>query len=325
LIAANLPEGLANPPMMTSTPISEGAAATTATVPAVSVVVPCYNGGRFLDDLMASLAHQTFRNFEIVIVDDGSTDELTLRKLAALEGQARVIHQKNRGLPAARNIGIREARADIVFPLDCDDTIEPTFLAETIPALAGASPDVAMIVTHIRYVGAETRVIPRYFNRFDLLFTNTSSNALVFRKEAWRAVGGYDETMRQGYEDWEFNLRLAEAGYHGIEVAKPLYNYRIANADSPSMLQGIQAKRMFAKLWRELRSRHPQSYRLFAMIRLWSQTRDGSGRYSLFKGMAGYLLALTLPDAAFNQLFLSLQRGRRRTGQQADPTKLASV
>ena len=279
--------------------------------PTVSIVVPCFNGGRFLDDLMASLSQQTLRDFEIVIVDDGSTDELTLRKLAALEGQARVIRQENRGLPAARNAGIREARADIVFPLDCDDTVEPTFLAETVPTLQDASPDVAMIVTHIRYVGAETRVIPRYFNRFDLLFTNTSSNALVFRKEAWRAVGEYDETMRQGYEDWEFNLRLAEAGYHGIEVAKPLYNYRIASADSPSMLQGIQAKRMFAKLWqRQLRGKHPGSYRLFSMLRLWWISRDSSGRYSLLKGLTGYLLALMLPDAAFNHLFVRVQRRR---------------
>jgi glycosyltransferase involved in cell wall biosynthesis len=296
--------------MTIAMPISEGAVAASTAVPAVSIVVPCFNGGRFLDELMASLAHQTFRNFEVIIVNDGSTDELTLHKLAALEGQARVIHQENRGLPAARNAGIRAARADIVFPLDCDDTIEPTFLAETVPALQGASPDVAMIVTHIRYVGAETREIPRYFNSFDLLFTNTSSNALLFRKEAWRAVGGYDETMRQGYEDWEFNLRLAEAGYRGIEVAKPLYNYRIASPDAPSMLQGIQAKRMFAKLWRQLRSKHPRTYRVLPMIGLWWRTRDGSGRCSFFKGMAGYLLALTLPDAAFNHLFIRVQRRR---------------
>ena len=62
--------------------------------PAVSVVVPCFNGGRFLDTLMASLARQTFRDFEIVIVDDGSTDLETLRKLSELEGRARVIHRE---------------------------------------------------------------------------------------------------------------------------------------------------------------------------------------------------------------------------------------
>ena len=79
-------------------------------VPAVSVVVPCFNGGRFLDSLLASLERQTFRDFEIIIVDDGSDDEATLRKLASLESRVRVIHQDNRGLPGARNSGIAAAR-----------------------------------------------------------------------------------------------------------------------------------------------------------------------------------------------------------------------
>src|SRR5690242_21923217 len=91
--------------------------------PAVSVVVPCYNGGRFLDGLMRSLARQTFRDFEIVIVDDGSRDPETLARLDALGDAARVIHQANAGPSAARNAGVCAARADILFMLDCDDTI----------------------------------------------------------------------------------------------------------------------------------------------------------------------------------------------------------
>ena len=119
----------------------------TQDAPAVSVVVPCYNGGRFLDGLMASLAQQTFRDFEVVIVDDGSTDELTAQKLALLKDQARVIHQKNGGASAARNTGTRHVHADIVFMLDCDDTIEPTFLAETVTVLQNAPPNIGMVVS----------------------------------------------------------------------------------------------------------------------------------------------------------------------------------
>jgi GT2 family glycosyltransferase len=280
-------------------------------IPAVSVVVPCFNDGRYLDGLWASLAKQTFRDFEVVIVNDGSTDELTLRKLAMLESQARVIRQENRGLPAARNTGIHHARADIVFPLDCDDTIEPTFLAETVATLTTAPPEVGMVVTHIRLVGAESGVWPRYFNNFDLLFTNAPSNALVFRKECWRAAGGYDETMRDGYEDWDFSLRLVEAGFRGVEIAKPLYNYRVGSAQLPSMSSGIRANRMYAKLWREVRIRHPRNYGPLTMMRTWWATRDGSGRVPLWKGLAGYMLALTIPDAVFNRLVVHGQRPRQ--------------
>lgn len=280
--------------------------------PAVSIVVPCYNGGCFLDALMASLACQTFQDFETIIVDDGSTDAATLRKLATFEDRARVIHQDNRGPSAARNTGIRAARADILFMLDCDDMIEPTFLAETVPLLREAAPDIAMVFAHLRLIGAETGVVTRYFNRFDLLFTNTLSSGLVVRKQNCLAAGGYDETMRDGYEDWDFSLRLADAGFHGIEVPKPLYVYHIGSEEtSPSRSSGVDKKWLYGKLWRDIRAKHAASYRPLAMLRLWAQTRDGSGRVPLWKGFAAYVLALLLPDALFNQLIARLHRRHR--------------
>src|SRR5262245_33185117 len=103
--------------------------------PEISVVVPCYNGGRFLDRLLGSLASQTFRSFEIVVVDDGSTDPDTHARLARLGGDVRVVCQSNRGLPGARNTGFRKARAPLVLPLDCDDALEPEFLQKAVHTL----------------------------------------------------------------------------------------------------------------------------------------------------------------------------------------------
>lgn len=284
-------------------------------VPAVSIVVPCYNGGRFLDALMASLARQTFRDFEIVIVDDGSTDSETLHKLVALDGKAHVIHQNNRGPSAARNAGIRAARADILFMLDCDDTIEPSFLAETVPLIRDAPEDAGMVYTHVRLVGADSALVPRYFNRFDLLFTNTLSAGLVFRRETWLKAGGYNEAMRDGYEDWDFSLRLSEAGYRGIEVPKPLYLYHIGNdAARPSRSSGVDKRLLYGQLWRYIRRQHPESYTLPAMLRLWHESRDGNGRVPLWKGLVAHLFAVLLPDAVFNQLIARLHRRRPQAG-----------
>jgi len=279
--------------------------------PTVSVVVPCYNGGRYLDRMMAALDAQTFRDFEIVIVDDGSNDDLTAQKLDELQDRARIVHQPNRGASAARNTGAREARGKILFMLDCDDTIEPSFLGETVPALLTAPAGVGMAVAHLMLVGTENGIVPRYFNRFDLLFTNTLCPGLVMYKSCWLAAGGYDETMRDGYEDWDFSLRLAEAGFHAIEIAKPLYIYQVVGDDQLSSLSSsVHARKLYAKLWRQIRSRHRQSYRLPAMIRLWWQSRNSHGTVPLWKGFVGYLLALTLPDASFNQLMAKLQRRR---------------
>ena len=288
-----------------------GPSGLTQSHPAVSVIVPCFNGGRFLDVLMASLARQTFRDFEIVVVDDGSTDVETPRKLATLRDRARVIHQDNRGPSAARNTGARAARADILFMLDCDDTIEPSFLAETVQAVRSAPADVGMVFTHLRLVGAETGIVSRYFNRFDLLFTNTLSSGLVLRKDVWRAVGGYDESMREGYEDWDFSLRLASAGYRGIEVPKPLYVYHIADEMGPSRSSGVDKKRLYGKLWGQIREKHADNYRPLVMLRLWQQSRNGRGRVPLWKGLAADVLALLLPEALFNQLIARLHRGQR--------------
>jgi len=282
-------------------------------VPAVSIVVPCYNGGRFLDGLMAALDRQTFRDFEVIIIDDGSTDDLTARKLAELKDCVRVIRQPNGGLPAARNAGARAARAGIVFMHDCDDTIEPTYLAETVRALQSAPSDVAIAFSHTRLVGGRSGIVTYYFNRFDLLFGNVIGAGLMVRKECWRAVGGYDETMRDGYEDWDFNLRLVEAGFRGIEIAKPLFNYRVANVNqTPSMMSVIHNQGLYAELWRKLRERHPKTYNLPAIIGAWWTTRHERGSIPLWKGLGGYILAITLPDAAFNRLFVKFHRHRRR-------------
>lgn len=289
--------------------------------PAVSVVVPCYDGGRFLDALMRSLARQTFRDFEIVIVDDGSRDPETLRKLEALRDEARVIRQPNAGPSAARNTGILAAQAAILFMLDCDDTIEPDFLAETVPLLQASPGDVGMVFSDVRLAGAESGVSTRYFNRFDLLFTNTLSSGLVMRRKAWRAAGGYDEAMRDGYEDWDFSLRLARAGFRGVRVAKPLYVYQIATAAAPSRSTIIDERRLYGALWRYIREHHPESYRVAAMTRLWRESRDGSGRVPLWKGIAAYLLAKVLPDAIFNLLIAHLHRGPRADRPDTAPAR----
>ena len=160
-------------------------------VPAVSVVVPCYNGGRFLDGLLASLAGQTFRNFEIIIVDDGSTDPDTLKRLAALPSEIIVVRQANAGLAAARNAGFERATAELVLPLDCDDEIEPSFLAEAIRLLTESPSEYCFVFSHMRVRGAINGVLPRHFDRFDQLFLNRLPYCLLMRKSAWAAVGGY--------------------------------------------------------------------------------------------------------------------------------------
>jgi glycosyltransferase involved in cell wall biosynthesis len=272
--------------------------------PAATVVVPCFNGGRYLDALMASLARQTLTGFEIIVVDDGSTDEATVQKLAALEDRARVIRQDNRGLSAARNAGIAAARSECVAVLDCDDTFEPQFLEEAATLMRCAPDDVAVVFSHLRLTGVGDGLIERHFNAFDLLFTNTMHSGLMLRKACWRAVGGYDETMRQGYEDWEFYLRLAHAGYRGIEIPKPYFNYAVA---SGGMLFN-KSSHLHAALWRAMRIKHAALYRPLAVLKLWWQTRGGNSHVSLAKAIAALGMATFLPDSVYSRMVAERRR-----------------
>jgi glycosyltransferase involved in cell wall biosynthesis len=275
-------------------------------VSAVSVVVPCFNGGRFLDQLLATLAAQTFRDFEIVIVDDGSNDGETKVRLAALDPAIRVIHQDNRGPGAARNTGFRAARAPLVFPLDCDDTIAPTLIAEAVECLNAAAPDVAVVFSYLRLGGPEGEVLTRGLDRFELLFSNTLSSCFLIRKQAWEKIGGYDEAMRDGYEDWEFALNLAHSGYRGIVIPKPLYVYRYTER---GLLFGRSSDRHGA-LWRHIRAKHRELYRLPAILKLWWQTRGGPARISLPKALAMLAFAAFTSDSYQTGVIARRRRAR---------------
>jgi GT2 family glycosyltransferase len=281
------------------------------TAPTVSIIVPCYNGGLFLDGLMACLMAQMFQDFEVIVVDDGSTEPGTLRKLDQLSSDVRVVRQANAGPAAARNAGIRHSCGTFVLPLDCDDTIEPTFVSETLEQLRRVAPEPAFVFTHMRLTGGLEGVLPRHFNRFDQLFLNRLPYCVLFPRSAWERVGGYDEVIPRGYEDWEFNIRLAKAGFRGIEVARPLFVYRVSSA---GLLMGV-ASRLHGTRWRYIRDKHPDLYRLPALVKLWRESRSASGATMSPITAAGLLaLAKVLPEAWFNDLFhraMLAERARR--------------
>jgi len=266
-------------------------------IPAVSVVVPCYNGARFIDQLMATLAGQTFRDFEIIIVDDGSGEE-TRSRLDGLGSAVRVIHQANQGPGAARNTGIAAARAEIVLALDCDDQLEPSYLAETVSVLQSAPADVGFLMTHERMSGLRQGIEEHYFKFFDQLFVNRVPSCLMMRKEAWRKAGGYDAAMREGYEDWEFTIAMAAAGYRCIEIPKPLFIYRVSNE---GLLLRLSSK-MHAQLWARIRRKHHDLYRIPTLVRLWRESRHQPGDISLMRAFSLLAIAKIVPEKWFNAL-----------------------
>lgn len=267
--------------------------------PAVSVIVPCYNGGRFLDQMLASLDVQTFRDFEVIIVDDGSDEPETLQKLGSLPPDVQVVRQSNLGLAAARNTGFRHANANFVLPLDCDDALAPSFLMETVALLGAAPADVAFVFTDMQATGSFHGTLPRNFSRFDQLFLNRLPYCLLLRKSAWQTVGGYDDMMRDGYEDWEFNIRLVVAGFRGLGIHRPLFFYYV----SPHGMLMSRSARQHGKLWRAILKRHRDSYgwrNLRTLYRNWRDRKTRFGPVSAFLLVWGSKL---LPERLVSAVF----------------------
>ncbi|MCC7251529.1 glycosyltransferase family A protein [Hyphomicrobium sp.] len=283
----------------------DSAGATPQTSPAVSVVVPCWNAGQFLDGLFECLDKQTFENFEVIVVDDGSTEPETLKTLSALPASVRLVRQENRGLPSARNTGFRSAKGEFVLPLDCDDRIQPEFLALGVATLE-ANRSIDFVFSHMLLTGARQGVVERSFNPFDQLFLNQLPYALLMRKAAWERVGGYDESMTGGYEDWDFNMRLIRSGSVGQSLKAPLFVYRVAG---DGMLLQKSARR-HGELWRRIRNKHPQAYRLSRLMQL--RRESGPGKVSLTVAAALLTSALLLPDRIFGALFHRALASRAR-------------
>ena len=218
----------------------------------VSVVIPCYSQAEFLREAVESVLAQTYTNWEILIVNDGSPDETSAVAQSLILQHStrtiRLIEKANGGLADARNAGIRFARGDFILPLDADDKIHPAFLAKTM-ALLEKNPDVSIAYTDWLYFGAHQTLrhaIDYNFERLctkENLFTCTS----LYRKAAWTAAGGYNTNMTKGLEDWDFWISCGKRGFTGKRIAEPLFFYR---AKAGSMIHTVQphVRTMFARI-----------------------------------------------------------------------------
>lgn len=216
----------------------------------VSVIVPVYNQDAYLDVCLCSILAQTYHDFEVIVIDDGSTDESAAiaQKYPVYLIRQTNMGQQYRSASAARNIGIYEARGSLILPIDGDDWIEPTYLAKTVPLMTGI---VGIVSTDMHRFGAMDDIVRA--ERRDLteqLGSNQLPVTSLFRRKAAIEVGGY---WPFGWEDWDLWLRLQECGAE-IDVAnEPLFHHRV----TPNGLNDDQTAAR-PELLRRMRERHPR-------------------------------------------------------------------
>jgi glycosyltransferase involved in cell wall biosynthesis len=234
-------------------------------MPRVTLVIPCYDLGQFLDEAVDSALGQTYADYEILIVDDGSTDPATVRLLDDYRRpRARVLRTEHRGVVAARNLAIAEARGEYLSFFDADDKLHPEFLARTTDAL-DRDPSLAFASCWVRLFGDEDwEWRPERCDLPTLLHDCSVATGALVRREAVRAVGGFDPQMELGHEDWDLWITLAERGYAGTILPEVLFYYR-RRAGSRSTVADRSGA--YLELFRERLAKHAASYRanLFAV------------------------------------------------------------
>jgi glycosyltransferase involved in cell wall biosynthesis len=211
---------------------------------------------------VGSVLAQTCPNFEIIVINDGSTDEETVQVLKSYELQTdeqsrlSVIHTPNRGPSAARNTGIAQAKGRYILPLDADDRIAPTYLEKTIPILE-QEPNVGIVYVQAELFGDRIGLfdLPPY-SFPDILLGNMIVNTSLYRKADWENVGGYNENMIWGWEDYDFWLSLIELGRDVVCIPEVLYFHReLSNSRSQQM-----TREAWIKSYTQLFTNHSQLY-----------------------------------------------------------------
>jgi Glycosyl transferase family 2 len=258
--------------------------------PKVSIVIPAYNAMTYLPDTLASVFQQTFRDFEILLVDDGSTDSLPIWVAQTVSERVKLIYQPNQGLSAARNTGIMHSESEYIAFLDADDLWHPTKLAQQVQWL-DAHPTIGLIYNWTAQIDAAGNptgrvlgsaiagnILPQMLQRNII---DCPSSVLV-RRQCFDRVGLFDRTLRS-VEDWEMWIRIAAT--HPIAViCQPLVYYRQHPSNMSKNWRVMEQSfdrvitKAFASAPPELQDLKPKSLGSAAMVLAWkalqSQDRD---------------------------------------------------
>ena len=229
-------------------------------LPLVSVIVPAYNAEQFIARTLSSVIEQTYKNLEILVVDDGSKDRTAeiVEQFATKDSRVTLLRQQNSGVAKARNLAIKNAKGEYIAPVDADDIWHPQKIEKQIEVFLSSEPSVGLVYTWSVLIDESDRIT----NRFDaidsfhfsnvavvegevylpLIYLNFIGNSSVplIRKSCLNKVGNYNELLReqdaQGCEDWDLQLRIAEYYQYKV-VPKFLVGYRrLSNSMSGNYL-----------------------------------------------------------------------------------------
>lgn len=228
-------------------------------MPDVSVIIPCFNHGQYIHEAIDSVLNQTLKDFEIIVVNDGSTEQQTIDILKKINHpKIKVIHTSNQGLASARNNGIREAQAKIILPLDSDDKIMPTYVEKALK-IFGDDPSLGIVYCYAELFGEKRGkwILPEYSIK-SILFRNLFFCSAFFWRHDWEKAKGFNPNMKYGWEDWDLWLSIISFGKKVYRIPESLFSYRMRKKSMVHLMTDQQKAAMHAQIFLN----HPDFFQL---------------------------------------------------------------
>ena len=220
-------------------------------MPKVSVVIPCFNQAHFIDDAIQSVLIQTYQDFEIIIVNDGSTDSQTASILESYSSpRVKAVHTDNQGVACARNHGINQANGIYVLPLDADDKIADSYIEKAVRIL-DANPNIGIVYCQAEFFGEKAGIweLPEY-SFPEILLENVIFCSGFYRRSDWEQVKGYNPNMKYGLADFDFWLSLIELGKKVYRIPERLFMYRQRSGSMNKSITREQLVYLYSQLFK---------------------------------------------------------------------------
>ena len=268
--------------------------------PKITIIIPCYNSGNFLIRSVESVIGQTFKNFKIIIINDGSNDNITLKILKEFKKnpKIKIVNKKNSGLSAARNTGINLSNTKYILMLDSDDWLRMDALKIFYNFLE-KNKKYSYVYSNIHLADEKKGILRKNYNFFEQLFTNQIPYCIFFKKNIFDNNFRYDEKMKKGFEDWDLNIRLGARGDYGKCLNKNLFNYNVSK-------QGMLIKNTlsnYSQIFRYIRKKNKKVYEYRNVINYFFEWRKIKSNYKLSLFIYYRLFLSLLSDNQLNFFF----------------------
>lgn len=230
----------------------------------LSIVIPYYNMGNFIDDCLNSIFASTYKKIEIIIVNDGSTEDDSIKKLITLSSnkKIKIINRKNFGLANTRNFGAEIATGEYLAFIDADDKIAQTYFEKTIMALA-QKENIFFAGSWVQYFGNSNNIWPAFTPEppYCLVHNPINSSGLVYKRDAFLTGGANDKKVDFGLEDYESVINMLHHGFNGVVIPEVLFYYRVRK---DSMFRNITIEKLLYSN-KYISEKHSSFYSSFAI------------------------------------------------------------